>query len=113
MWSFGVTDDGGVNGDTDVASEGSPRLTGVLLLIARGLLLWIVGPTVAVCWLLGLPLWRRRGVGFGQLLGWADLNLLAGLTRSVFRPVIRQTLPWTPLADAAAVTHRVGILDPV
>jgi len=91
----------------------APYVFGVPILLARGLLLWLVVPVTFALWLVGLRHWRRRGVGLGKLLGWADLNLIAGLQRSVFRPVVRQPLDWTPLAGAPGVTHRIRISDPV
>jgi hypothetical protein len=91
----------------------APTFFGVVFLVSRGLLLWLVVPITVGWWLVGWPYWNRRGVGCWQLVGWADLNLSAGLMRSVFRPVVSGRLPWVPLSDAAHVVHRVGVADPV
>jgi hypothetical protein len=78
----------------------------------RGVLLWLVIPVVAVCWLpLAFPL-RRRGVTFGRFLGWVDLNLVAALQRSILRPLFRRPIRWTPVRAMPDVTHRVRWLDP-
>jgi len=91
----------------------APYIFGVPFLLARGLLLWLVVPVTLALWLVGVWHWRRRGVHLGELLGWADLNLIAGLQRSVLRPVVRQPLGWITLGGATGVTHRIGIADPV
>ena len=50
-------------------------LAGVLVLLVRGLLLWVLVPLVSIAWLLGSRLARLRGyrVKLAQALGWADL----------------------------------------
>ncbi len=78
-----------------------------LMLLVRGVLLWLVIPASAVWWLLAAPIRRLRGkrlVGLGQTIGWADLNLIAVLTlgRSPF-------VPWSRVLE---VEHRVGLADP-
>jgi hypothetical protein len=107
-----TTDPQGVNGDERDRSVRWPLGTGLLLLTVRGLLLWLVVPALAIVWLLTWPLWRRRGVTLGQLLGWADLNLVSALGHTLLRPLTPTPLPWTPLAEANSVTHRIGFLDP-
>jgi hypothetical protein len=87
-------------------------IAGLTLLSLRGVLLWLLVPLVAMCWLpLAFPL-RRKGVTFGRFLGWADLNLVAALERSILRPLVRQPIQWTPARAMLEVTHRVGWLDP-
>jgi hypothetical protein len=47
----------------------------------RGVLLWLVVPAAFCAWLvIGVHL-RRRGISLPQFVGWADLNLIAGLQR--------------------------------
>jgi hypothetical protein len=59
-------------------------------------------------WLLGYPWFHVRRIGLGKFLGWLDLNLLAGLERSILRPLFRYRLPGIGLAAMADVTHRIG-----
>ena len=86
-------------------------LVGLALLLARGLLLWLVLPLTCLWWLLGLPLWRRRSVTLAQLMGWTDLNLIACLERGPLRIFIRNPLKWISITDASRVDHRVNLLD--
>lgn len=89
-----------------------PYVGGVLLLLIRGLLLWLVIPIGVLWWLGTWPRWRRRSVGIGQLLGWIDLNLIAAIERTVLRPLVRQPRGWTPLAALSATVHRIRVIDP-
>jgi hypothetical protein len=85
---------------------------GVALLLARGVLLWIVVPLAFVCWLvLAIPL-RRRGVTLGKFLGWVDLNLVALLGRTILRPIVRTPLDWVPVSGMPEVRHRLRAQDP-
>lgn len=66
-----------------------------LLLLLRGVLLWIVMPLTIVSWLLLLPLRIIRTsqghVAFpslGAYLAWSDALLVAALTRTVLRPFL-------------------------
>jgi hypothetical protein len=85
-----------------------------LLLVVRGLLLWIVLPVAALAWFVRLPyaLLRRRRVSIGQTLGWADLNLIACLEASLLRPIMRERSSFVRWHDAASVSHRPSLLDP-
>lgn len=89
-----------------------PVISGLILLSVRGVLLWIVIPISMLIWILGWPVWRRKAVGLGQLLGWADLNLVCCIHHSVLRPFVRNPIRWTPLAEMPQVTHRIGLIDP-
>jgi len=55
---------------------------------------------------------RQRPVGLGQFLGWADLNLTAGLQRTVLRPLFATRVAWTAWGDVGTVTHRIRTTDP-
>lgn len=93
----------------------SPRMSvgaGFVLLMLRGVLLWIVVPIGILAWLFLGVILPRRGVTMGQFLGWLDLNLIAVIERTVLRRWVRSPLPWTPAADLPKVTHRVRALDP-
>lgn len=86
---------------------------GLLVLIARGVLLWLVVPSASVIWLaVGFRL-RERGVSFFQYLGWIDLNLIAFLQRGVFRFAVRSPAGFVPSRDMPSVTHRLRTIDPV
>jgi hypothetical protein len=88
-------------------------VSGLLLLLVRGVLLWLVVPLAVVAWILLWPLMRRRNVRVGSLVGWADLNLIAALQRSLCRFGTKNPLSWTPWVELPEVTHRVRLTDPV
>ena len=90
----------------------SSRAAMLALLIVRGVLLWVVIPLGLVVWV-GLTPWvLPRRISLGQFWGWLDLNLVAGLHRSIFRAVFATRLPWVGWNQLPSVQHRVGILDP-
>jgi hypothetical protein len=97
----------------DESDRGQNSLAAKLVLVfLRGVLLWPVVPVATVSWLF---LWiglRRRGVSFGQFLGWVDLILIAALSRTVLRPLFRAPPRWVPVKDMPQVTHRLQALDP-
>lgn len=84
----------------------------MVLLLGRGVLLWIVVPLAFVCWLLAAIPLRRRGVTLGKFLGWVDLNLVAFLGRTILRPIVRTPLDWVPASEMPEVTHRLRFQDP-
>jgi len=88
-----------------------PFITGPLLVLIRGFLLWVVVPLGAAVWLVSWPYWRIKKIGVGQLLGWVDLNLVATLQRSIFRPVCLNPLSMINWREIGEVTHRVTTLD--
>jgi hypothetical protein len=82
------------------------------LLVTRGILLWIVVPLGFLAWVVLTPWLRARRVPLGQFLGWIDNNLIAGLERSVLRPLFRHPpQPWIRARDIEQVRHRVGWLS--
>jgi len=83
----------------------------LLLLLVRGVLLWLVIPATFVWWLAAWPVLRRRGVRLVQLIGWVDLNLIAAIERSILRPLVASPLPWTPAKALPYISHRIGLLD--
>ena len=85
----------------------------LLLMLTRGILIWFVVPAASLVWIFLALRLRRRGVSFGQYLGWVDLNLVAFLRHSIFRPIIQQSIPYVPRADMASVEHRVRITSAV
>lgn len=89
-----------------------PLLTGLIILLVRGVLLWLVVPLAFLFWLIGWLHWHRRRVSLGKMLGWADVNLIAVIQRSLLRPLVRYPLARTPLAELPTVTHRIRTIDP-
>lgn len=87
--------------------------SGSVLLLIRGVLLWVIIPLGTIWWVVGLPTWRKRRIALGQLLGWADWNLMVAIERSLLRPFVRKPPSWIPLTDMSTVTHRVRSVDPV
>lgn len=86
---------------------------GIAFLTLRGVFLWIVVPVGSAWWVVAWPSFRSRRVRLGQLLGWLDLNLIATLSYTVFRPLLRQPARFWSTAEMAAVTHRIFVADPV
>lgn len=83
---------------------------GLLLLTARGLLLWLVIPVATLGWLVSQLASNREPLG--QVLGWADLNLIASLQRVLPGFLVASRQPFVPWRDVRTVTHRIRILDP-
>ena len=52
-----------------------------------------------------------RRVRIGQVIGWADLNLIASLQGPIFRPFVSDPRPFVAWSDLGSVTHRVGLAD--
>ena len=71
----------------ELGSRRTSALAGLTLLAVRGVLLWVVVPVATLCWLPASFWLRRRGVHFGQYLGWLDINLVACLERTALRPL--------------------------
>jgi len=90
-------------------------LAALILLLVRGFLLWLVVPVAALVGVVLKPYRRtmRRPIKIRQLIGWADLNLIAFLERGVLRTLFPNPQPFVPWAEVAHVTHRVNFLDPV
>lgn len=101
-----------VNGTDESPVLRAPLVTGLVLLIARGLLLWVVIPLMVVSWVLGRPYWRGKGASLGQLLGWADLNLIASLQRGPLRPLVTNPVAWRTVREVSNTTHRLRAVDP-
>ncbi len=88
-----------------------PTIVALLLLLIRGVLLWLVIPAALVWWLVAWPILRRRRVRLAQLLGWTDLNLMAAIEHSILRPLIASPLPWTPAKALPNVRHPVDLFS--
>ena len=78
-----------------------------MLVLLRGVLLWLLILLAGLVWLIGWPVWKRRNVPASQLIGWADLNLVASLQRSLFRPFVKNPAAFVPIRQVSEVTHRV------
>lgn len=89
-----------------------PLVAGVVLLTLRGVFLWMVVPIGVLEWLIAWHRWRRRGVSLGAILGWADLNLVAALERTLLRPLVLQPIGWTSWRELPHVEHRIRATDP-
>jgi len=84
------------------------------LLVVRGLLLWLVIPIALLGWLVTSPIrliLRKPYITAGKLIGWADINLTAGIGQMLLRPFGRSS-EFTPWSKVLSVEHRVSIIDP-
>jgi len=85
---------------------------GLLVLVVRGVLSWLVVPIALVAWPVVHLRQHTTGVTLGQYLGWIDLNLIACVQRVATPLLVRKPIPWTPSADISKVTHRLRATDP-
>jgi hypothetical protein len=86
----------------------------LVLLVVRGLLLWLVIPIAFLGWLVMLPIrlaLRKPYITPGKLIGWADMNLSAAIGQVLVRPFGRRS-DFTPWSRVLSVEHRVSIIDP-
>ncbi len=96
----------------EVSLIGLSDIAALVLLLSRGLLLWLVVPLGSIVWALVIS-WRGK-VSLGQFLGWLDLNLVAALQRSLLRLLLqRPTVEFQPLRNMAGTTHRMRTSDPL
>ncbi len=93
--------------------RGVRGIGGVLLLLVRSLLLWIVVPIGFIAWATTCPWQIKRKVSLGQFIGWIDSNMVIAIERSVLRPFFTApTHRWVPIKDRDKVKNRIGLLDP-
>ena len=86
-------------------------LSALALLLARGILLWIIIPIGFALWLLVFS-WTAR-LGLGEFLGWLDLNLIAALHRVMVRPFNGSRFEFVPVRLIPTVRHRIHVVDPL
>lgn len=86
-------------------------LAGLLVLLARGILLWLVVFVAFVVWLFVLS-WRIPArATLGECVGWFDWNLLAFLQTFVFSSLIREPLArYLPWSEMWGLLHRARLL---
>jgi hypothetical protein len=101
-------DDGAT--DPEAALLRNSTIARFLLMCVHGFLVWMAVPLATLAWLLAFQ-WRKAPLG--QFIGWVDLNLVAGLQRTVLRPITRAPVNWVPYCDLSGVTHRIHPLDPM
>ena len=95
-----------------MGNSSSGFFSGFVLLTVRGVLLWVVLPLGCAAWVLIAPWLHKRGIKFGQFLGWIDINLIVLVQRSLLRPFYRKAAPpWVPATEMWGVKHRVGMID--
>jgi hypothetical protein len=92
----------------------SGQISGLLVLIVRSFLLWVVIPLGFIAWGFFLPWLLKRGASLGQFLGWVDLNVVAMLQRVMaVRVVDGRVHPWLRAKEISNVTHRIKWNAPV
>ena len=80
----------------------------LLILMIRGVLLWIVVPVAAISWIV---LFGMTKASLGSCLGWFDLNLNALIQRALLRPFIRNPpASWVALSKMVDTEHRIAFL---
>jgi hypothetical protein len=84
---------------------------GLLVLLSRGVLLWLVVPIAFITWLFALS-WRRTArATLGECVGWFDVNLVAFLQTFVFSPLIPEPLAhYLPWSEMRGLLHRTRLL---
>ena len=125
VWSFGrrrlnsqtggtITQERAASNPGHLRAGGAESIAWLVLLVVRGLLLWLTLPLAFLLWLLLTPMraiFRRSFVSPGKVIGWADLNLIAALGQILIRPFGRP-VDFTPWSNMALVDHRVSLVDP-
>ena len=83
---------------------------GFILLLVRGVALWLVVPLSVVSY----PVVRVFGsrATLVQMMGWADLNLIASLQRAFPRRAFPNRASFVRWRAMNSVTHRISLLDP-
>lgn len=94
------------------ATQRNSIVGGLLVLVLRGVSLWLVVPIAVLAWPVVRARQRKSCVSLGQYLGWIDLNLIACLQRLATPMLVRHPIAWTPGADLSTVTHRLRATDP-
>ena len=98
-----------MNSNWRAPSSPNDPFAGVLLVLIRGLLLWVLIPLGTIAWLFSLP-WSRCDPG--NFLGWLDNNQIAVLQRYVLRIGFpRPGYAWVHFRDVRTVTHRIRFGD--
>jgi hypothetical protein len=88
----------------------------VVVLVVRGLVLWVLVPMVFVLWLVLTPVrWLvhgRRRPNLRQYVTWADTMLVASLEWGPLRPLVGDPEPFPAWPRARAEPpYRVSIAD--
>lgn len=80
----------------------------LVMLLLRGLLLWVVIPIAVLSWIVLGPI---TTASLGACVGWFDLNLIVFLQRVVLRPLTRESpVSWVPLSKMKTTEHRFTLL---
>lgn len=67
-------------------------------LMLRGIYLWAVLPIAAVCGFCAHRYLTRHDASVGQIVGWLDMNIMAAIFHTVFRPLRNSVqVPWIPI----------------
>lgn len=84
-------------------------IAGVLLMLLRGLLLWLLIPLGTLAWIFSLPVSRS---GWGNFLGWLDNNMIAALQQTIFRVGYPEpSCRWVRFRNRHSVKHRIRFGD--
>lgn len=84
---------------------------GACLWLLRAFLLWIYVLIAVLFWPIALILARGAKTAIPEFVGWVDLNMVAMLQRTLFRPFIKNRIAWTPFSQVADVRHRPSWFD--
>ena len=80
----------------------------LLILMIRGVLLWIVIPVATLFWIVSF--WTTKA-SLGACLGWFDLNLNALIQRVLLRPFVRNPpATWEMWSKMVSTEHRIAFL---
>lgn len=76
-------------------------------LLLRGLYIWLLIALGALAGVCAYPLMMRRDITISQIITWLDLNAMAMLFHTLFRPLKNSTqVPWVRLKDLPDISHR-------
>jgi hypothetical protein len=89
-----------------------PLVPGIILLVVRGLALWLIVPFGFVSWLLAVPWMVSHGHSPRLWISWIDYNFCVALERGPLRPLMpRPLLDWLSIERMDELKARTGPND--
>ena len=90
-------------------SSPNDMAAGILLVLIRGLFLWVLIPIGTFAWIATLP-WSKSTIG--NFLGWLDNNQIAVLQRGILRVGFPEpSYRWVHFRELQTVKHRIRFGD--
>lgn len=89
-----------------------PALPALLLLVIRGIALWLLVPLAFLFWIVAFPWIFRCSTSLPQFVTWVDVNFCVSLLRGPLRALVPEPRAgWLPLSRIRELTARTGMKD--